>query len=573
MPFSILRRLVLKGEEQTQTSEIAGDLLRIGRGTSNDLHLDDFSVSFTHATIERVEGRYVLRDLTGVGALYVNHAPVREATVGHGDSIRIGPYSLRLSVASPDAPLTILVEQDVESKGREKDAVVALLPQHVLSTGRWTKTTIAVIASCAVLGVAVLTFAFGKQRVFMPGEVSMKHRLFAGDCVRCHTPWKPVWVVVPDKTCKTCHGGPTHFGDRSLMPSPSCASCHVEHKGQVFLAATPDSVCVQCHADLKAKEGGLPIAGKVQSFSAGHPEFAVSVSRPGQETPQRVRLNEKGRLVDTASMKLNHKLHLQPDLMGPDGPEPLVCASCHSPDQRGAYMRPVSYEKDCRRCHLLDFDERFPGKTAPHGQQPEEIHRYLRTAYAEFYLLDHQTEMRGRGPARRLPGGPKSKEEIWVDQMVEKAEWFLFRKTGPKSKQGKCVLCHTLEPPGDGPGRHQVANRPATSQKPVPVVAKTAMPQRWLPNSVFDHTAHNTLKCVACHEAAPRSETTTDVLLPGVASCRTCHFEPGGARAQCVECHLYHDKTKLRQPEQPYTIEQLKKGRVRFDGQGASRTG
>jgi Cytochrome c7 and related cytochrome c len=96
-----------------------------------------------------------------------------------------------------------------------------------------------------------------------------------------------------------------------------------------------------------------------------------------------------------------------------------------------------------------------------------------------------------------------------------------------------------------------------------PMVVKTAMPERWLPYSVFDHKAHNILKCVACHEAAPRSERTADVLLPSITSCRNCHFDPGGARAQCLTCHVYHDKSQVQKPgDQPYTIEQFKKGRA-----------
>jgi hypothetical protein len=40
---------------------------------------------------------------------------------------------------------------------------------------------------------------------------------------------------------------------------------------------------------------------------------------------------------------------------------------------------------------------------------------------------------------------------------------------------------------------------------------------------------------------------TADVLLPLIAVCRQCHRDVGGARATCVECHLYHDRARVRQ--------------------------
>jgi len=36
------------------------------------------------------------------------------------------------------------------------------------------------------------------------------------------------------------------------------------------------------------------------------------------------------------------------------------------------------------------------------------------------------------------------------------------------------------------------------------------------------------------------------VLLPTIESCRTCHGKSGGARADCAECHTYHDKSRER---------------------------
>ncbi len=94
------------------------------------------------------------------------------------------------------------------------------------------------------------------------------------------------------------------------------------------------------------------------------------------------------------------------------------------------------------------------------------------------------------------------------------------------------------------------------------------IPNRWLPRSVFAHSAHRFLACTQCHPGADHVSTapagddealaaelrwtkaTKDVMMPDIASCRTCHapaqthgptHESGGARFDCTICHLYHD--------------------------------
>ena len=313
MPFRLVRRIVHRTDAEILTTEVPGDQLRIGRGTDNDLHLDAFSVSYTHATIQTFQGVYVLRNLTGANLTFVNQVPVREIIVEDGDLVRIGPYSLRLSLATPGDPLTIHVEEDPDRKAGEK---VALLPRYTLSTSRWTKKVLSLLLSILVLAGAVLAFGVGKYSLFLPGEVSLKHRMFADQCMSCHTPWTGVWSTIADKTCETCHAGPTHFGEHSVKAAPQCVSCHIEHQGKVVLTATPDQDCVQCHGDLMSKATSFQIFPTIHSFTTDHPEFAVSVLPPGQMAAQRVRLNDAHQLADQATLKLNHKLHLSPELLG-----------------------------------------------------------------------------------------------------------------------------------------------------------------------------------------------------------------------------------------------------------------
>ena len=406
-----------------------------------------------------------------------------------------------------------------------------------LSAGRWTTTKLSILALLVVLLGTAFAFGVSNENLFMPGNISLKHAFFADDCVHCHVPWHPSWMGASDERCVTCHQANTHYNDRSRVSAPQCASCHTEHQGRPTLVTVPDAKCVQCHGALQVRNGHPIVDGEITAFTDGHPEFAVFVQAQGQPQPHRVRLDDSASLEDTAVLQFNHQRHMNPQLLGPDGPEPLRCTTCHRIDLQGAYMRPVTYGQDCRRCHTLDFDDRLPGKVVPHGVQPEEVHRYLRAAYAEYYLDAHETELRGRKAIKRLPGRAKSKADVWVDEMVQNTERYLFAKPVSEGRKGKCLLCHGLQ----------------FQDQESPAVMKTGVPERWFPYSTFRHAPHLSLSkkqlCLVCHKDATASEVTADVLLPRMESCRSCHARARGVRTQCITCHRYHGGTGLRREE------------------------
>jgi hypothetical protein len=80
---------------------------------------------------------------------------------------------------------------------------------------------------------------------------------------------------------------------------------------------------------------------------------------------------------------------------------------------------------------------------------------------------------------------------------------------------------------------------------PLPAVTPPRLPEAWMPGARFSHLDHARFGCGDCHPAAAASAETADVLLPGIAACRTCHGEdrsaPGwGGVLGCGECHAYH---------------------------------
>jgi len=92
----------------------------------------------------------------------------------------------------------------------------------------------------------------------------------------------------------------------------------------------------------------------------------------------------------------------------------------------------------------------------------------------------------------------------------------------------------------------------------LPVVAKSAIATRWLPHAEFDHQAHQMVECAACHAKANESRETSDVLIPGVQTCRQCHHAgTDAAEARCFECHSYHDWSKEKTVAGKFTVQQL----------------
>jgi hypothetical protein len=61
--------------------------------------------------------------------------------------------------------------------------------------------------------------------------------------------------------------------------------------------------------------------------------------------------------------------------------------------------------------------------------------------------------------------------------------------------------------------------------------------------STFTHAPHVTqTSCDTCHVSTKTSKLATDVNVPGVSKCQTCH-RPSQARAACETCHVYHPKS------------------------------
>ena len=404
----------------------------------------------------------------------------------------------------------------------------------------------------------------GSQKIYSSGPLSAAHAVLGKQCNICHVTTLGLFrAKVGDDACARCHDAPAHHADE-VTSLVSCGSCHVEHRGSLPLANAPDVSCTQCHADLLTRGGSPQFARAVRDFDKQHPEFAAL--RPGTRDPGQI--------------KLNHYAHLRPNLAGPAGSVQMDCQDCHrltalagdwpysqpgsaprpmpvatptSADLKHSRsldsMLPILYVNQCAGCHVKDlqFDKRFD-QPAPHDK-PEVVQEFLVQKYGEYFSSHPRSLSEPLAPERIFPGAlipgstktqlsvPNNRQE-WIDQQVMLADRLLFDKG--------CKLCHVMIE-GNGP---------------LPTVAKSAIPARWFLHAQFSHESHDLLTCTACHDRTPESRQSADILLPGIASCRSCHEDAGpphdAASGRCSECHAYHDWTRERPSKGRFTIPELR---------------
>ena len=89
--------LVLKGAGVGARFLLDASETRIGRDTSNQIQLDDITVSRSHAMISKKDG-YHIRDLGSLNGTYLNAVAVRDSKINAGDEIQIGKYHLTLFI-------------------------------------------------------------------------------------------------------------------------------------------------------------------------------------------------------------------------------------------------------------------------------------------------------------------------------------------------------------------------------------------------------------------------------------------------------------------------------------------
>ena len=383
-------------------------------------------------------------------------------------------------------------------------------------------------------------------RPYSSGPLSKGHVLLTKNCETCHAQEKGAFFVhTSDKACMACHDGPIHQAGQKFQPE--CGTCHLEHKGGIRLVATSNESCSQCHGNLQTKTGTTSFAHTINSLNTDHPEIAI------------FRNNRK----DTSTIRFNHFAHMKKNLLGPRGPVQMECADCHrppaskaawkygsneavaqgaapaaevlpvsadiyAPDPARALMTMPKFTEACSGCHLLQFDKRI-AEQAPHDKV-EVVHAFV-VKKLEQYIAAHPAELReGSDEVQRIPTRPVASGRVytpaeWVAARTKEAELLLWGKT--------CRQCHAIA---------------ITEGQPLPKLAATNYTLHWMPMARFDHDAHRGFACASCHPGALTSKDTSEILLPKLETCKTCHA-PGAnhVESRCFECHAYHDWSKRKE--------------------------
>ncbi len=398
------------------------------------------------------------------------------------------------------------------------------------------------------------------SRAYSAGNLSAAHAVLTKQCAACHVTRLGFFTQqVSDQKCLACHDGPVHHAAQQF--TTSCASCHTDHRGAIRLAATSDANCTQCHANLTARAASTTFARNIGSFEHNHPEFTILRTGRG----------------DPGTILLNHYRHMQPNLLGPDGRRvQMVCTDCHRaaadatapwpygdlknrtgvakniagnaakanalvPVSSRAYMAPATYAQTCAACHTLQFDKHLPD-AVPHDK-PEVIHPFI-VARLQAYIAAHPADLRvPRDPSRDLPERaiPADYRLLtpaqWVAERTAEAEQLLWRKT--------CKQCHTL-----------IFSEGST----LPKIAPSNITARYMPHAKFDHSQHGLVNCTTCHPAATTSQMSSDILLPGIATCRSCHHSGSeAAESRCFECHTYHDPSQRKSAHSNFSLVEILK--------------
>jgi hypothetical protein len=545
-----------RGGVSLKPTQVTAEVLHLGRGTANEVLLPDVRVGVTEATIQLRDSGLVLSK-HGPNPVSVNGVATATTALKAGDEILIGPYKITIVEPPADIDAALTVEL-ISPLGDDFARVQA---QSVIGLERtWLgKRPTAWLAALAILVVfaalpvaAYLVNATPDPRApssaprLLPavveqawnvGEISNPHKNFARECRSCH---ETAFTTVRDEACLGCHDAIQHHVDAPRFPNLvinkiPCGGCHHEHRGAHGVINQAQALCTDCHLDLKRTAANAELRD-VGDFGERHPEFRVTVvADAAAKTRARVDLGSEARPVDHPNLKFSHKGHLDP-IAWPRQMRKLACPSCHVTEPGGGLMQPIAFTRHCAECHdsSLKFEASAPDRAVPHGNAAL-AQRSIKDFYARVALEGGVGDLSAPAVVRRRPGTPLAEPErlealAWAEQRAAAARSFVF-----DDLRG-CGTCHDVD-------------RGGPEFKIAPVLLQT----QFLPKAQFNHGKHTTVSCEGCH-AARASIASSDVLIPGIATCRNCHGgESAGAkvRSTCISCHDFH-KPGIG-PLKPYT--------------------
>lgn len=521
--------------------------LSIGRAAECDIHLPDLAVEPQQARIIDLGGKRISVEAAGTLGFIIDGAVVMAATIDcrSGAELRFGGSRISVSLHN-DETVLLTVERIATAPGDDDDK-----PGFSLAGVLPSRRVVSWLAALLILGLFLALPITShltrgpdpRARVtgdasWTPGKLSRAHHALESRCEACHV---KSFEAVRDTACLSCHkdieghapparlakaNADPHFGEAVLRsvaqrfgkPAPGgCTECHSEHEGAGKMELPRQQFCAGCHGGLSERLADTKL-GNADDFGTLHPQFTPQiVTDPASGAKRRLSLDANPR--ENNGLFFPHKLHLDrlggvAKMASSIGAERgygsrLACKDCHRPTEDGVRFLPVRMERDCEVCHSLVYDRVGPTyRTLKHGNIPQMI--------ADLSLAQPR---RAVVPARPRPGDYASGGSYYANFSGGSPLQRAF------ARDGVCGECHTQTNVGG-----------KVSVTPV------AQPSRYMLGGWFDHKAHRQQSCTSCHHAES-STSASDLLLPKLAECRTCHLGEGSrapVSSSCAMCHSYH---------------------------------
>ena len=562
--------LTADGREIIRDRKVEEDTITVGRGADNDVHLPDLAVEQYHARIDQLDGRKLRVEAAGTLGFHLDGRVTKSAQIDPHEGAELGFGSYRLVISQDGhASPTITISQAEDSAQSSDDlagfSLAGTLPGKRASA--WLALVAILVAFLAVPIYSHLTRPAASLTADAPrnkgavvmdaswstGALSQAHHALEDNCEACHA--EP-FQSVQDTTCLTCHEdiadhadkprqltgrGPMSTGDALQWAVAeqfgkegpgSCTTCHTEHEGAGRMEPAAQQFCADCHDTMDTRLTDTKL-GNAADFGTSHPQLqAVVFTAPGQTKPTRVSIS--GKPKEYSGLIFPHDMHMSSrggvakmaSRLGAKAGygSSLVCADCHTPTADEVGFLPVNMEQDCESCHSLVYDKvGTTFRTLKHGDVEQ-----MRADLAALDRAPRSAANTGMLQGRQRPGqysrgglyyqnfGPPVRSLVAINRAL--------------AKDGVCGECHI-----------------PTTTDGKPDVMPVNLRDHFLINGRFDHEPHKQEKCSTCHKA-DSSSTSADLLLPPLATCRTCHMGESDTKADvpsgCAMCHTYHPTGK-----------------------------
>lgn len=583
----LVRRIseTASGRRIVRDQKVDGSVATVGRTAECEVHLPDLAIAPEHAEIKALSDHRISITALGTLGFQVDGRTTlaTEIDTNKGAELRFGGHRITVSQEEGATVLTVERVDAVSEASQDRNVNHAFSLRSLAPPKRATAWTLVVIILAAFLAVPIWAYfhhrsaavdhrniyALSAQHSWSSGPLSQAHRALEKNCEACHV---KAFVSVRDDACLACHkdvhdhAPPARIamaravpglGGKVLQsvahafgkPGPgACVDCHVEHMGTGPMPPTKQTFCTDCHATLKARLADTTL-GNAADFGTAHPQFSPAVMLKSGPDPKLTRISLDKHPIDDSGLKFPHALHLSTsggvakmaqELGKRYGfGKALECKDCHTPTADGTRFLPVSMERNCQMCHSLAFEKIGDTvRTLRHG----DVAQTIADIRAYYRSTSPVRPMNLSSMSRRQPGEYAAGKvfHAYFGAMASRPSRADAAIRSLFTKGGACFDCHTITPPG-------VNGSSSWTVMPV------HQSMRYMMHGWFDHSAHKTQTCESCHAAA-KSNAATDLLIPGIKTCRECHGgEDSHAKvpSSCAMCHSYHQR-----PGAPWQSEQ-----------------